>query len=832
MKSLRLLLLATLAGSAGLFAGDQDLTAGLNQMATDGRGRIFAFGRLWKDKLAVFEYDRWSELPIFPAGSKPAEPRGLLRLHDGRLASVWNTGKTEWVLAILDDKQITQSIPFSWHLGSYDFFSMAQDSTGRIWLSGGTPEVVRFDPSAGTFHTFDLAALYTGEPKEKWCDVFLTEDLRGGLWLWTSYRGDKSVSLPGPVRIQGDALNLLADIPGLTARTVDCLLPRDKDSLWMDARHDGLFVFNLETLSAEPVPEPQASAFRFSFHGIFPFGKGFLVLSGYKSGFSLWQFADGKWTRRTTPDSVPLMMTDGRAPAYLDAKSGALIATADDILYVPHDGEGTKLLDWHSGWILTRPAQFLSLGGDRFAALSSGGDTRWAVADLNDLLAPRPQSDATEFLPWCGWAVDSQDRIFTLLKPKSAVLDVWENGSWREIPLPKDRRNDLPTEIEIDSQSRIWVVCFLDKLPVGILSSDLNTWETEPDYLSALAKHCEDFGGFANVQSRLRPIAGPHGQIAFRTTNWQIIHWDRTSWKTWDLFDIGPFAKNDRVSTPFFDDGGRLCVNTLRSNKTWKLGDDQKWTGETKVPGIPDSEMGDAQSPERQELPKDFTPQDIRYPKIATDNLGLTWVAGNSNLYKYYKGRTVAIFGGKEVHPFLKNPAIRSVRVDRFGNTWFQTGSINHVMLPARKISPPSVSLKTDRWGALSLEKSVAGIVEWRADGGDWRELLRGEKSLGVFPSGTHDVEFRILDDRLDLVGPIKKTVNISIKPEEQIEHFITILRAGPDAMREIAVKGLAGQPSLAIPALKSAIASADSWWLQAALQECERESLKPVPFP
>jgi len=827
-----LLVSVLLAGATGLFANDQDLAAGLNQMATNGKGRIFAFCRLWKDKLAVFENDRWSELPVFPAGSKPSEPRGLLCLRDGRIASVWNTGKTEWVLAILDDKQIKQSFPFSWHLGSYDFFSMAQDSSGRIWLSGGTPEVVRFDPSAGTFHTFDLAPLCTGEPKEKWCDVFLTEDLRGGLWLWTSYRGEKYVFLPGPVRIQGDTLNLLADIPGLTARTVDCFLPRDKDSLWMDARHDGLFVFNLETLSAEPVPEPQAGAFRFSFHGIFPFGKGFLVLSGYKSGFSLWQFAEGKWTRRTTPDSVPLMMTDGRPPAYLDAKSGALIATSDNVLYVPHDGEGTKLLDWRSGWALTRPAQFLSLGGDRFAALSSGGFTRWAVADLNDLLAPRPQSDATEFLPWCGWAVDSQDRIFTMLKPKSAVLDVWENGSWCEIPLPKDRRNDLPTEIEIDSQSRIWVVCFLSKLPVGILSSDLKTWETEPDYLSALAKHCEDFGGFANVQSRLRPIAGPHGQIAFRTTNWQIIHWNRTAWKTWDLFDIGSFAKSDRVSTPFFDDGGRLCVNTLRSNKTWKLGDDQKWTGETKIPGIPDSEMGDAQAPEREELPKDFAPQDIRFPSVATDNLGIKWVAGNSNLYKYRKGRTVAIFDGKEVHPFLKNPAIRSVRVDRFGNTWFQTDLIKHIMLPARPKNLPSLSVETDGWGMLKLGSAPEGTIEWRLDRGDWRTLPPGEKSLGFLPSGDHEVEFRILTDKLDLIGPISKKISVAVNPSEQIDHLIAVLRAGPDGMREMAVKGLAGQPSRATPALKSAIASADLWWLQAALQECERQSLKSARSP
>ena len=830
MRALLLVFLVLAAGAAGLFAEEQDLAAGLDRMAMDGKGRIFAYRRGRTDKLAVFEDGRWKELPLFPAG-KPAQPRGLLGLRDGRVASVWNTGKNEWLVAILEGKQLAQTIPFPWRLGSYDFFSMAQDSTGRIWLSGGTPEVVRFDPSAGTFHTFDLAPLYTGAPMEKWSDVFFTEDQRGGLWLWTSRRGERFASLPGPVRIHEDALDLLTDIPGLTGRTVDCLLPRDKDSLWMDAHHDGLFVFNLNTLSAEPVPEPQQKAFRVGFHGIFPFVKGFLVLSGYKSSFALWQFAEGKWTRRTTPDSVPLMMTDGRAPAYLDAKSGALIATADEILYVPHDEEGTKLLNWRSGWTLTRPAQFLSLGGDRFVALSSGGATRWAVADLNDLLAPRPLSDAVEIFPWFGWAVDSQDRIFTLLKPKSAVLDVWENGSWREIPLPKERRNDFQSHIEIDSQNRIWVVCIESKLPVSILSSDLKIWETEPDYLSALAKHCEDFGGFANEQSRLQPIAGPHGQIAFRTTNWQIIHWNRTAWKTWDLFDIGSFAKNDRMCPPFFDDEGRLCVNTLRSDKTWKLGGDQKWTGEAKMPGIPDRPMGDAQAPERQALPKDFVPQDIKQPQVVADNLGVTWVAGNSNLYKYFKGRTVAVFDGKMVHPFLKNPAIQSVRVDRFGYTWFQTGSINHLMLPPKTPSLPSFSVKSDSWGLASLTSLPSGSIDWRLDHGTWQTLRASEQTLGFLPSGDHEIEFRILTDHLDIIGPISKQLSVSCPPAKQLDHLITLLRNGPDAMREVAIAGLSRQPAAAIPALENAIKTSDSWWLQAARQECERgKASKPSP--
>ena len=819
------LFLATLAGAAGLFASDQDLTVGIDQMVLDGKGRIVSFSKAWSDKLIVFEDGRWNELPLSPA-DKPSQPRGLLGLRDGHVASVWSTGKNEWVLAILDGNRIAQKIPFAWGIGSWDFFSMAEDSSGRIWLSGGLPEVVRCDPATGTARAFDLAPLDTGPPKKKWNTVFVTEDLRGRLWLWTSNRADNYVSLPRPVRVQDDSLELLPDIPGFTGRQpiVD-LRVRDNDSLWIGARKEGLFVLNLDPLSVEPVPEPEKNAFR-PLDGIFPFGNGWLVVAGVGSRMRLWQLADGKWTQRVPPDQFHFMQWNLPAPACLDVHSGAVLAADKGIVFVPHDGEGAKLLDWRNGWTLGGAAQFLSLGGDRFAALSHGGTPpRWVVADLRDYLAPRPQSDAEEILPWRGWTVDAQDRVFTLLHQKTPDLSVWEKGSWRKIPLPTDLKADQLSHVEFDSQNRLWFFSDDINLPVGILSADLKTWETQPDYQSALVRHREDMDGFAKDQWWLRPITGPGGQIAFRTQNWEIKSWDGKAWHMWKENDIGPFSKDDRVSTPFFDGAGRLCVNTLHSDKTWKLGDDQKWTASTKLPGIADMWTSNSSRHVDRKLPDGFSVRDIRDPWVATDNLGVTWVAGNSNLYKCFKGRTVAVFDGKTVHPFLRNPPIHSVRVDRLGNTWLQLGmdSINHILLPAKKSGPPSFSVKVDSWGLAELSHLPEGTIEWRLDRGDWRTLRPGEKSLGFLPSGDHEVEFQILTDRLDRIGPISKKIPVAIASSEQIAHLIAILRDGPDQMRELAVIGLVAQPSQAIPALKAARAKSDFWWLQAALQECER---------
>ena len=835
-----LLVSVVLAGAAGLFADGQDLTAGIDQMASDGKGRIFAFGKQWANRLAVFEAGQWKELPLSPA-DKPSQPRGLIRLRDGRMCSVWNAGNNQWVLAILDNSRSVRTIPFSWSLGSWDFFVMAEDSRGRIWVSGIGPEVVRCDPATGLVHVFDLAPLDTGPSKKKWNIVFFTEDLLGGLWLWTKNQTDNFVSLPRPVRVHGDSLDLLPDIPGYTGNQLVDFRVRDKNSLWIGTRDDGLFVLSLDRVSARPFPGPEKGAFS-PLIGIVPFGKhGWLVLSGNESRMSFWQLADGKWTRRVPPDQCHFMRAFQQEPAYLDLKSGAILAAQNGILYFPHEQKEAKLLDWQNGWMMLNAAtQFLSLGGDSFAGLSSrGSPPRWALADLHDCLAPRKQSDAVKFLDRWGWRVDGQDRIFTIiLNAKPIELGIWENGSWRKEPLPAELKPEQSSgfSLELDSRDRLWVFSSNIDLPVGIFSPDLKTWEIEPDYQSALAKHYADLNGFGkDLLVWYRPITGPNGQIAFRNIDWSIRHWDGQAWKEWHLEDIGQFSKNDPMSIPFFDDTGHLCVNTRSSDKSWKLGSNGQWTGEAKMPGSPNSYTCDRPKQEVQKLPEDFWPRDIWKPWIATDNLGVTWVAGNSNLYKYYKGRTVAVFDSTTLHPFLRNPPIHTVRVDRFGNTWLQLGediSIGHILLPAKKSKLARVSLLSDRWGMVKLDSAPEGTIKWRLDSGEWRTLRAGEKTLGFLPPGDHEVEFLILTDKLDLIAPLSKKVSIAINPSEQIDHFIAVLRAGPDGMREIAVKGLDAQPSRAIPALKAAIANADFWWLHAALQECERQSLKSSRSP
>lgn len=822
---LRLLpVLAGLGSSAGLLAGGGQAPLGIDRIAVDARGRVFAFNKDWSDKLAVFEKGSWREIFLSPARS-PAHSRGMLGLRDGRMASLWHVDDDKWVLAMIEGDRLVQKARFSWKHERADFPEMMADSTGRIWVSGAASEIVYWEPASDTLRKYDLAPFRKGPADGDWSMVSLTEDLQGGIWPWCSERNRYRTALREALRIRNGSPEPLPEISVLKGRRSVSIRPRDKDSLWICNGAQGLFVLDVRNLTVQPVPPPEKGAFS-SLNDIFPFGKGWLVCNGMGSQMNFWEFQEGKWTQRR-PVGSGTNDWSHLALVYLQVKSGALLSMGQGTLFFPYDGEGAIRLDWRNGWALGGPEQLLSLGGDRFAALSRGGmSAGFVVADLQQYLAKQPRSEIVEIDPWQGWAVDSQDRVFTMLEPSPTKLSVWENGSWRKISLPENLKKDELEHIAVDAKDRVWVFCGAVDRPVGILFPDLQTWETPPDFLTALVKYREDLGHFAKDFWWLCPIMGPRGQIAFRTRNWQIAHWDGRLWRTWPIQEIGAFEKQDRVSTPFFDEQGALCVNTLRSDKTWKLGQDQKWKAEPKAPGIPDMWTDNKSRPIDRTLPGGFSRRDLGESYwVATDNLGATWVVGNRNLYKSYQGHTASLFDAKAIHPFVTNPQISSVRVDRFGNAWFQVGpySARHIFLPGEKQRPPELSLSADRWGWAVIDSSPGDFVEWRLDGGKWQTLRSGKKSLGFLPSGSHVVEFRVFTDRLVPLAPVTRKVFVETSPGEQLEHFVQILETGPDVMREAAIAGLVRNSGQAVPVLREASKRSGSWWLEAALQECER---------
>ena len=819
------------------------LTVGLDEVARDGPDRLLGFSRAWNQKLAVYEDGRWSPLP-FPSVGRSAQPRGLSALNDGRVASLWAAEKGGWLVAILERGRVTRTVPFAWPVGSWDRVDMMVTSDDRIWLSAGDPRVVWVDPATGEVTIFDLSPHQGPGEYKKWNMTGVVEDGRGDIWIWSRHRADNYHAAAGLFRVRDQTLEPVSRIAGFAGQRVMDLVPRDRDSLWLVDRWLGLSILSLADLRAEIVPPPDRAAFP-SILRILPLGDDWLVVAGSGRDAGVWRLADGKWSERYPAEGWSFVSWDREAPPSAIITSGRLLGLNVGILFVPKDGGAPRLLDWRVGFPLTAPRQILALDDDRFVAISGGGSPpRWIVADLNDFAKIRLTGEAQDIMPLAGWAVDSGERVFARLPKSPEALSMWNDGEWREIPLPAGVNASVISVVERDARDRIWGFSrhHLDE-PVVVLEADRKTWRVIDGFRAALVEFRDGLEGFLAEESWLRPVCGPVGEVAFRGPNWTLEFWDGRSWRTWKLDDIVPpvamtldpadsstarVRRDDRVSTPFFDAEGRLSVNTLRTERTWKLGKDGRWTPHPKEDGIADHWTDNRPRRVNRRLPQGF-PHTIHEPWTAEDNVGSTWVAGNGNLFRWRNGKTVKVFEEGTAHPFLANPPIYDVRVDRRGNAWIKMGTgktARHVLLPAPSASPAQVTITADRNGFAVVEpRSPAGGLEWRIGSGPWRGVPAGGGELGYLPPGSHRIEVRLVDDRLNVHSLPPIAVQGVPDSEAHLAHLVKILANGPADRREFAVAALEACPDAALPVLDQALAKnpADRWWLEAARQACQR---------
>jgi hypothetical protein len=93
-------------------------------------------------------------------------------------------------------------------------------------------------------------------------------------------------------------------------------------------------------------------------------------------------------------------------------------------------------------------------------------------------------------------------------------------------------------------------------------------------------------------------------------------------------------------------------------------------------------------------------------------------------------------------------------------------------------------------------------------------------------------IEARAIDERLNVSAtPAQAAFDITIEPERQIAGYVAKLENGDSSERTRAITALQRQPAIALRALRTARATANDdqrWWIDAAIQEMERQRLRP----
>ncbi|MCX7868339.1 MAG: hypothetical protein N2322_00150, partial [Terrimicrobiaceae bacterium] len=294
-----------------------------------------------------------------------------------------------------------------------------------------------------------------------------------------------------------------------------------------------------------------------------------------------------------------------------------------------------------------------------------------------------------------------------------------------------------------------------------------------------------------------------------------------------DVFDNGGWA---RIGLPDgvwrshceigLDESGRLRIvpaNDHSKTAVWSEGG--HW--QPASPPEPRAEERTDRKP-APALPKDFRPSNLRHWRMARDNHGMLWVAGEGRLFKYWCGRTVEVFEAGEAHPFLASPPLESARVDRWGNSWLALGQWRHVRIPPQARPPFDPRVQVEESGLARIEGAEGLQISWRP-AGEARWIEASEGLLGFLPPGRTRFEVRGLDDGLNFHGPVGREVLVKASSQEQVAQLIGVLRRGPDTLRVAAVEALARHGESARAALEEASRQATHWWIEAALEEIKR---------
>jgi len=813
-----LLLLAVLfAAFSRVRAASEDLPGSLQCMAVDSAGHLYGITTGWHEQVGMLENGAWRKIAV------PAQPNALLALRDGRVA-VLCLAQNQWSLVFLTCGVAGPATPLPWNAEPSVVPSrLFEDSHGAVWISARSSQVLRVRGS--DVRAFELSSQNLPAPSPRWNLVMITEDLRGGIWIWC--RDGSASSFSGAMRIAPEEGDSLVRVENLTGKGLVTILPRDHDSVWVADRTTGLYVLPLDTMRLEKVEPPAPDAFSY-LATIKRFGPDLLVVAGSVRQAVVWKLAGGQWTALTADEDVTV--ASGlwhREPAYAQVSSGALLGLNRGALFVPREGAHLSVFDWKSGFPLTALRQIVPLGGDRFAASANDTLPRWMEGSIQDFLPKRSLASAKEISSKPSWAVDSRDRIFTFFGSKPTALSVWADGQWTDVPFPPGWEYSGSVHLSIDGRDRVWIIPENDNgsRPVPVFSADRKTWKVWPDFRAALVGNRADLGPLLREREARQPALGPKGTIAYRSPYDEIFFWNGHDWRSWPLTKIvAQPTSGERLGAPFFNGQGALCVNSTRSDRTWQFDGAEAWQGVPKISGPSDNPRANPMGRASHELPEHFTPADIQAPWVVTDNRGMVWVAGKKNLYRSYHGKTVAVFREGETQPFLTNPPIGEVRVDRFGNTWIRLGNDQqgrHVMLPPAATKSPEVKLLADQWGLVRMTSTITGDVEWRVAGAPWERVPAGETALGYLPAGDHQLEINVIDPELNLSS---QSQHLKIKAPGQRDHLLEILENGPAASRELAAEGLARYGASVIPVLQKRIAQSkgDAWWLRAVLQECQ----------
>ncbi len=875
-----LLLLCLLCSFAGVASAQPWLTAA----AQDGTGTVWALpdssygnDQSQDGKIYHWEAGKWAEQTIPEAAGFRSVT--IAQGENGAVYALWQKRDSGWypgqaqtaptpcLLTVHRGTRSRLQSQFTAALPSRGPFSgPLKLYAGRreAWIVADAPRLLHlaFD---GTVQSFSVTPdqvyggkFMTGFPMPAFCS---TVDPLGRRWFWqaspNSWQGG---SLHGFLIWDGKTLAYHPTLPGLPDRPCSLVAPHGGRFLWAaqsaamyppdPKSHASLYKIDTRTLTAAPVAlPPEAYPSKRSWQSIVRLfwiqGDLCMLETDYSQNrMFLWRQQEAAWRREPDDlagDQYPSNSYGPGGPAsqpVLGTAAGTWLGVSGAGLeWLRADRTQVVRVNWRRGLAAGHVGALFCLPDGNIMPFPFSGPGAMLSPKPPPLLPPRPGvALGTPGQPsGLGDMLADQNRRLWGLSYQSSgrqVLEEWDGRQWHAHLLPKFKGNiQSGTLYACDTLGRVWITVSLWDPPAQAQPVDTrfvfdparDSWTQYGAVPEAVAAAAAQPGmAFLPYRNTFSPpVFSSDGRAAY-ADNQSVFLYDGKKWRSWKSRDIQPgYTYGNTPEKPRFDPDGHLQVALADHLYGWTPEDGWQPMGFAPAVSPPPS------------LPPGGPPGWIGQP--VPDNTGGGWVAESGDVYLTRGGlwRRLAPLSGRG-SPFFDGRALQSVLQDTQGRFFFETtpgGFYEYVvwtppavLLPAPRIEVRPLSPDSVR---LYFHTASQGPCEfqWRLNGGAWRTPQAGqpETLTGLHP-GTYRVEARAISPLLQAtLVPSAALFVVQPPTAAQIARWVSVLSAGPDDAREIAIAGLMKQPALALPALRAARPAASElgkWWIDAAIQQ------------
>ena len=502
--------------------------------------------------------------------------------------------------------------------------------------------------------------------------------------------------------------------------------------------------------------------------------------------------------------------------------------------FVPLDDGPPQAINWQKNSPFDTVNRWFQLKNGQMLGLQFG---RGAIIADPALLTQNPVRPASASIihPTRPLVQTGDGRVFGLLRGRQGMFCEWAGQGWHEYPMPENFQPDGSYEMTTDSLNRIWWIRFVysswESAPTCFFDPARQRFESFPSYASALQAQLPRLPALRlGSNEYFAPKFSTDGRICYEDRFFKLHYFNGRVWHEWEKSKIShPQPWYQAMVNPFFAADGSLTV-TL-NNVTWSFSELDGWR--TNAAARPAEEnkivpLKNTVSP--------APPAGASIDSTVTDRLGVCWLTSGGQLFRSAFGVTRECFPANEPQPFADGRKLTQALVDNSGNAFLRTsvqGRDEYVLLPAREPLPRATAKLVengDEGVTLQLSANIPSpLFSWRLDDAPWEKAATNQTlRFDELSAGRHRVGVIALDGQLQ-ASPEAAEVSfetVSV-PLEQIKKWIAQLGDKDFTRREAAVRGLARQAKLALPALREARDSERDpdrrWWLDAAIQQCDQ---------